>query len=116
MSLPFRRAIASVATVVGVLAASPRPAAAQTGSTLDLSGAFRGERFDRAPQPTRLPVSAPTPPRRRQSWTTDLHIGLVPTSAPVQGAGTLPPAGADFLAADGLLTSPAVSSWFFGNG
>lgn len=44
-----------------------------------------------------------------------MHVGLVRASAPTSGTGLLPPAGIPFETVNSL-SSPAVSSWFFGTG
>lgn len=104
-----------------LIACGPVPAAAQDlGRQPDFSaaGAFRGLQFDTPTQPQGPPALAGPPKRpatRRGRWTGELHIGLVRGSAATGGTSTLPLAGPSFVTVSGV-TSPAVSSWYFGAG
>lgn len=111
-------AVAPVAALLAVIALQPAAAAAQgpaQSSDLDLAGAFRGVRFDVPNHPDEAAPKAPSPTAHGSTWTVELHVGLVRSSTPTAGTGALPPIVSPFETVDHL-QSPAVSSWFFGNG
>lgn len=103
--------------VVVCLAAWPAVAAGQTPSPPAPSSpvpAPPAVRFFDAPQGVpRGGAAAST--RAHRAWTMEIHGGLVRGSNVTAGVGALPPSGAPFETASGL-ESPALSSWYFGDG
>jgi hypothetical protein len=71
------------------------------------------------PSPARAQSTSSTPPAEAlpaaRPWTVEIHGGAMRGVAPTGGGGQLPPYGGSFQAANGD-TSPAVSSWYFGDG
>jgi hypothetical protein len=117
MSTLSRRALPGLSTVLVLIAGCPTTASSQTAEPLSTSGSgvsLGGVRFDDSFQNRGLARSAPSVPSRR-TWTVEVHGGVAGGSSPSGGTGLLPASGTPFAAQNGL-ESPAVNSWYFGDG
>jgi hypothetical protein len=123
MTIVRRQALVVVSGIFVLAACHPAAARAQApalGVAPFMVGALRNVRFDVSPPDlpqtaTNAPVVTAPTRSPRPAWNLEFHGGTVSSSNPTGGAGTLPPSGMSFPTSSGIV-SPAVSSWYFGDG